>query len=115
MNFLDLLNQDEVWIDRAGERHRIDSMDRHHRHHVIGFLHRHARQLQWAWYMRPTWMFAPDEVADQVDADFRLPPADWLDRQPLLRALRAADERDRRPLDPVMRKVRTARWKLSAR
>lgn len=82
---IDLLHQTEIWIDVAGNRFELATMDRHHRANLIPFLRGNAQTLQRAAAFRH-WR-SPVAAQHGGDAQFAMPAEDWLEQTPLMRRL----------------------------
>lgn len=76
-----ILDQDEVWVDGAGQSHRLEEMDRHHRANLIPFLRRSAVTLYIDALRRGVTFAGHDDREGQSIAE------SWLEQTPLMRRL----------------------------
>lgn len=93
------LDQDRIWIDKDGVRHRLDTMDPDHRANLIPFLRGNVRTL---YSIDRGFPVALRDDIDPIEAE------EWLAATPLMRKLveleqgrpiddrRATNERNRR-------------------
>lgn len=97
-DYVELLQQDEVWVDAKGQEHRLEDMDWKHRSNLIPFLRRSAKELYLASFFRASHsdlMMIEDPSDGVASAQDRLmapfyhhpDPEDWLERTPLMRRL----------------------------
>lgn len=98
MDIVDLLDQEEIWVDRAGVEHEIAEMEPRYCANVVRFLLRQAEAIAHADSMAILSVRMPDfdtiaydDVMSGIGVDeaAKADPVRWLQDKPLLRALRA--------------------------
>lgn len=92
-DMFETLEQEEMWYGEDGYPYRVAEMEQSHRHNVLRFLRRRAKNL----YMRKEWrefrdlLDAPDDVVNSFIQEsarsIRCDPLEWLNSRPLVRSL----------------------------
>lgn len=91
LTFFDLLDQAEIWVNKAGETVRVDDMDLNYLCAVQKFLENRSVKLRLAieWQARGYLIDAPDLATSVLERaledDFRLPPSAYMARYALYR------------------------------
>lgn len=88
------LNQTEFWIDGAGRKIRIESIDPRYAENIIKYLERIAKFLHSG--EEAAYLFGPVPTADMAELAFtqesqqlfETPPLEWLRQKPLYRAIK---------------------------
>jgi hypothetical protein len=119
LTFLDLLDQAEIWVNKAGETVRVDDMDLSYLCAVQKFLENGAGKLRLAieWRAQGYLVDAPDlarSVLERaIEEDSRLSAAEFMARYPLYRRIskllgdrRAEGGWPDRDLRPELRRAR---------
>jgi hypothetical protein len=94
-----VFGQHQVWVDRHGHEHEIESMPRGYQRNLIWFCHRHAKRIRQI--VTSDEMFEALEMiilTDEIERGFTLleqitfaydtDAKSWLERTPLMRAMR---------------------------
>lgn len=94
---IDLLHQDEIWVDSQGNTYQVAEMELRYVRNVRDFLLRNGRMLAEQMYAKVAFGMQPsgDMASDAYDAileeltDATMDPRPWLERSELVRALSA--------------------------
>lgn len=122
MIIIDLLDQDEIWIDKYGKQHDLETMNQHHRAMIVPFLRKRADRLHYL--ALQDYMYSGlgnvDNPSDGVwmaqlstEAELDLPAKEWLERTPLM--IRLIELDDRSKLDRMITVLRNKTWPIRKR
>lgn len=101
---LKLLDQNEVWVDAAGEERPLADLEISHCRNIVNFLRRRAEgiSVQYSRHLMTVELSlvhasenAYDAVSAEIDQQFESimrDPMEWLNNKPLIRALEARVE-----------------------